>query len=72
MDQRRNHKGNQKILEMNKNKDIPNLWDAIKQLLRGKFTAINAQENESKTETLSGEEKHRIKAKPKHSQVKKN
>ena len=37
----KNQKGNQKILETNDNENTtPNLWEAAKAVLRGKFIAI--------------------------------
>ena len=44
MGQRRNHKGNQKILEtnVNKNTTYQNSWDAMKAVLKVKFIEANA------------------------------
>lgn len=44
MGQRRNPKRNQKYLETNENNNTThqNFWDAAKDVLRGKFTLINA------------------------------
>jgi hypothetical protein len=41
---RRNRRGNQKILEVNENKNTTyqNLWDTAKAVLRGKFIAMSA------------------------------
>ena len=52
MDQKRNHKGNQKILKINKTKNTTyqNVWDKVKVVRRGKFKAIKAYTK--KTERL--------------------
>lgn len=71
IDQRRNHRGNSKILrhERKWKHKCQNLWDTAKAVLRGKFTAINVyikrQKSQIKNLTLQLKELGKEQTKPK-------